>query len=215
MATFRRFILSSEYISISRNAIHYNNGYGIWLRDNVRYCNIILNGIVSNQNYGVFVGRESDSSNPSSNLNFVNQNTFENNNQNNSDQAGNWGENNEFSQNHWNNWMIIDTNNDGWVDSPYPIAGPFNTFDYTPKTTRISPNLVLPLIITFPNGGETVEGEVIIEWTPKSSPLESGDYYSIEISKDGNNWIQLITNLNETSFPILLFKSLNLTESYL
>ncbi|MHA2279120.1 MAG: right-handed parallel beta-helix repeat-containing protein, partial [Candidatus Kariarchaeaceae archaeon] len=85
-------IFSSDYISISGNAIHYNKGYGIWLRDNVEFCNIVDNGIFSNQNYGLLVGRESDQTNPSSNANFVNENTFEDNNLGFSEQAGNWGE---------------------------------------------------------------------------------------------------------------------------
>jgi parallel beta-helix repeat protein len=193
-------IFSSDYISITKNAIHFNKGHGIWLRNNVENCNIIDNGIVGNQNYGLMIGRETDQSNPTSNINYINENTFEDNNIGFSEQAGNWGENNEFSSNHWNNWVLTDSNLDGWVDIPYPIAGPFDSYDNSPKTTRISPYLTLPLILLFPNGGETFEDVIEIEWTPPSSPSSSGTFFSIEISSDGSTWTQVVTNLNSTSF---------------
>ncbi|MHA1983854.1 MAG: right-handed parallel beta-helix repeat-containing protein [Candidatus Hodarchaeales archaeon] len=193
-------IFSSDYISISGNAIHYNKGYGIWLRDNVEFCNIVDNGIFSNQNYGLLVGRESDQTNPSSNANFVNENTFEDNNLGFSEQAGNWGENNVFTSNYWNNWVLTDTNLDGWVDFPYPIAGPFDAYDTSPKTTSSSARLIFPLILLNPNGGETFEGVIGIEWTPPSSPLDSGTFYSIEVSNDETTWTQVVANLESTSF---------------
>ncbi|MFX0174402.1 MAG: hypothetical protein ACFE9L_21195, partial [Candidatus Hodarchaeota archaeon] len=64
-------------------------------------------------------------------------------------QAYDEGENNTFDYNYWDDWITPDTNYDGIVDRPYPIAGPENNTDLHPRapTPPIRWNVLFGLLL--------------------------------------------------------------------
>ncbi|MFX0183644.1 MAG: hypothetical protein ACFE95_11230 [Candidatus Hodarchaeota archaeon] len=76
-------------------------------------------------------------------------------------------------------------------------------FDYTGKTTKFfelaSIQQSNSLQITYPNGGETLAGEVTIHWTLEV--LGEEPTYNVYYSPDnGDNWIQLAFSILDLSF---------------
>jgi parallel beta-helix repeat protein len=101
------------------------------------------------------------------------------------------GTENTFIFNHYNDWVSPDDDQDGYVDRPYIINGSAQNNDpypliqpYPPLTRRIFGNKVL-----YPNGGETVNGIINIEW---GNAIDSHNYrinYSIYFSENnGKTW---------------------------
>ncbi|MFX0171613.1 MAG: nitrous oxide reductase family maturation protein NosD [Candidatus Hodarchaeota archaeon] len=108
--------------NISNNAI---NGIILWNSTN---NNVSTNVIALNHDYGVYLTRQAIS-------NIIEWNDFIQNNQNGTSQAYDEGEHNIFDYNYWDDWTAPDTNYDGIVDRPYPIAGPENNTDLHPRTS--------------------------------------------------------------------------------
>lgn len=182
---------SSQDVTITMNAIHYNKGYAIILRERTIVFNILRNAFINNTNYAILLGMESDKAHPNVELTYINENTFINNNANKSDvQACDWGKNNIFSSNYWNTWLQ-DENLDGWVDAPYKIEGEFNTTDSSPKTSYPIPELISPLILLYPSGGEKLAGKIVIDWTTGTNPTNTGIVYSLKVSKDLLTWQEI------------------------
>jgi parallel beta-helix repeat protein len=71
----------------------------------------------------------------------------------------------------------------------------------TSNETFLILNGVSPPIVKVPNGGETLEGTVTIEWVASLDPFEHTITYSVYYSSDnGATWTQLTSDLTSTSY---------------
>ncbi|MHA2170338.1 MAG: NosD domain-containing protein [Candidatus Kariarchaeaceae archaeon] len=111
------------------------------------------------------------------------------------------GANNTFFFNYWNIWTEPDVNQDGIVDIPYLIEeenqDPFPLSSFTFSTFHFvsSPS------IQFPNGGEIINGTVIIRWTETLDIFNHPINYSLHYStNNGDNWVLIATNLPHTNY---------------
>ena len=105
---------------------------------------------------------------------------------------------NIIEYNYWNDWITPDINSDNIVDSPYLIDGDSNSQDSHPLTTPV--HLSLPSVI-FPNGGNTLNGIVTIEWSPAIDQWGHTVNYTVYYSSDsGNTWLTLASSLAATSY---------------
>jgi len=115
---------------ISYNSVSNNNGYGIGLIDS-RYNTIFKNNFVSNNDGSTQAFDGQVQTGIQGSLVIVLEQL------------------NNFSYNHWNDWIAPDVDNNGIVDQPYDIDGP------TGGNTDLYP-LVNPVIISisnsYPNG---------------------------------------------------------------
>ncbi|MHA2333120.1 MAG: right-handed parallel beta-helix repeat-containing protein [Candidatus Hodarchaeales archaeon] len=132
-------LISVSNAYITNNTIENVEGTGIYIEgssNNIVTDNYIYNSVINRWTYGL--GIFSGSSN-----NFVRGNNFIGNNLGGYSQAYDYGSNNEFSNNYWDDWTTPDVNSDGIVYNPYDIEGTANNQDMSPLT---SPHIGITII---------------------------------------------------------------------
>ena len=199
----------SSDITIDENAIHQNN-LGISFSNDVKNSLIERNSFVGNKNFAVLFGKGNKSNNPTITSNNVLDNAFINNSLNlpNNCQASDWGSNNGFSSNYWNDLINYTLSPNGHIDKPYiidskPVTSPFeNRTQYITDGFPIPYDpvsfLSIPLILLQPAIDKKYDNIVTIQWTEST-----GNYnisYVVEVSKDKRVWNILADNLTNTSF---------------
>ncbi|MFX0207599.1 MAG: CARDB domain-containing protein, partial [Candidatus Hodarchaeota archaeon] len=188
------YIFNSFDIEIDNNFIN-DNHFGI----DLRYSKSIIikrNTIANSTSYGIELY--------SSNINIVAWNNFSKNNLGSSQVYDDQDQVNTYAYNFWDDWTSPDNDNDGIVDNPYPIAGNPNNQDSYPLTTpfNISTShfLLAPLVI-YPNGGETLNESVLIEWRTALDSQDHGISYDVLYSADsGSSWNVLVSGLIDTFY---------------
>ncbi len=171
-------LISSSFVDVINNTLANNDMFGIQLSDsslNLLSGNTIINsnldGInVFQSNKNLFSGNTIANNTSGIGLfeslnNYILGNNFLDNNH----QALDYNtlyilSSNKFNRNYWNDWTSPDSNNDGIVDSPYPIEGSDNNADPLPQTLPIYndgtlPDMIVPEDITyeFNTTGNTIE----------------------------------------------------------
>lgn len=77
----------------------------------------------------------------------------------------------------------------------------YTRYHYTDTITSFHESQNSGLNILFPNGGETLNGTVTIQWALSSIYLGDSPWYSVFYSPDGGeNWIQLAFTIIESSY---------------
>jgi parallel beta-helix repeat protein len=110
---------------------------------------------------------------------------------------GNTGLKNNVSHNFWNDLNTPDVNSDGVVDTPYLMNGGSNNQDSHPLTEPV--HTVTPPTIIFPNGNETLNGSIDLQWSSSLDSLGFDIVYSIFYSSDfGKNWVVLTSDIQDT-----------------
>jgi len=187
------FILYSSNNSIGNDSIN-NNINGINLINSSD--NTIGNNSINNNNYfGILLDSSSN--------NIITKNNFIDNNPGGYSQAYQSSCLNYWSTNYWSDWTAPDDNNDGIVDNSYNIAGNEADSDPTPVTTPydIVIHFLSPPVISYPTGGETLNGTVTIQWTAANDSLGHTVVYNVYYSADtGSNWSLLASGLTTTSY---------------
>ena len=198
----------SSDITIEENAIH-NNDLGISFSNEVKSSRIERNSFVGNTNFAILFGRGNKSNNPTVTSNNVFENTFINNSKNllNKSQASDWGSNNGFSSNFWNDLTNYTLSSNGHVDKPYIIDSKPTTSPFENRTQYLTDGfpipydpvsyLSIPLILIQPTVDKIYSDIITIQWTP--SDEKNNISYKVEISKDKRVWNILANNLtNDT-----------------
>jgi parallel beta-helix repeat protein len=134
------YLRSAEYNKISENIFSNNDYYGIFI-SNAANNSISFNLMENNSGYAIFI--ESGLNNTIWNNTLVFNNgvddAYSSGHIQAFDDGGNsWnssGASQEFG-NYWSDWSIPDIDVNGFVDSPYAIAGSANAKDYYPLTAR-------------------------------------------------------------------------------
>jgi parallel beta-helix repeat protein len=179
----------------SSNRIFDNTGNGIELGDNSVNNLIHSNNISNNLNYGIQASFSHSTTVKWNNLIGNGRGNVPSD----SPQIMNEeSDNNEFSHNYFDDWTGSDTNNDGIIDDdpyyldgggedPYPLVST-HTFSSLPT-------------LVFPNGGETLNNTVTIQWTAATDSHGHNIAYSIYYSSDGGlTWINIVSDLTEASY---------------
>ena len=174
-------VITGNTITTNNNGIRLgSNNYNF--PDTVNNNTIINNVFYNNSHRGVWCAYESRG-------NLIKWNDFKDNGHPIDSQAMDNGLNNTFSSNYWYNW----TSNE-----PYLIIGYPGTVDSNPLN---NPHHLSKPTIIFPNGGETLTTDIVIDWTPSKDDLGHDITYSIYYSPDnGSTWILLGTDFVITSF---------------
>ena len=135
--------------------------------------------------------------------NSIKFNDFLYNNKDRISQASDIGFNNLFIFNYWNDWISPDINADGVVDDPYSIDSSEDNYDYYPLVHSNPPqsHLLLPPMILFPNGGESLNSTIILQWVGSIDSFDHPISYSIYLSKEnGESWSLIASNITGTTF---------------
>ncbi|MHA2276291.1 MAG: right-handed parallel beta-helix repeat-containing protein, partial [Candidatus Kariarchaeaceae archaeon] len=180
---------------VSSNVIFDNSGNGIDLDSSSNDNFIFSNNISNNLNYGIQAGY--------SRSNKINWNNLIGNGLGNvpsdSPQIMN-GEaiNNEFSNNFFDDWTGSDANNDGIIDDdPYYLDG--GGEDLHPLV--FSHAYVSSPTVVFPNGGETLNETVVLQWTAAIDSHGHTMVYSLYYSSDnGLTWRIIVSDLTGVSY---------------
>lgn len=179
-----------------------NNGLdGFSLGMEVESNTLTNNTFMHNGRYGIYL---SDSF-----ANTIQWNDFIENNPSGSSQAKDDGFYHDkpgvFTYNYWSDHTGPDNDSDGIVDTPYSIDGSKNNTDSYPLTSPSNPStLTIHFIskprIIFPNGRESLNGRVKIQWTPGVDSWGHSVTYTVCYSADGGiTWIVLEPDLTATS----------------
>jgi parallel beta-helix repeat protein len=121
-------LVSSNHTTIIHNSV--NQTYYAIKLVGLTYFNVISNNSISNSNYGVALSSS------------INTTVIWNNFISNSLNAYDYGFNNTFHYNYWDDWTSPDSEPDGFVDSPYNISGSLNNNDSHPL---VDPNPQTPI----------------------------------------------------------------------
>ena len=183
------------YISDSSEALIINNtmsnaeyGCVFYYTDN---CEVLSNYFHENINYGLYIYTGSDD-------NLIAGNVFSDNNgagtvfSSSTVQAQDIGLRNRWNSttggNEWSDWPGPDANDDGFVDSPYPISGSANAKDYLPLASAAVRDDDSPpyLTITSPaNGTWSDSMNLIATWESGDNETSVVKHY---INLDGDEW---------------------------
>ena len=159
---------------IRNNAIYNNRENGIYLGEATKNT-ITKNMIVNNHHTSIALGSKSQS-------NLIEWNDFKNN-----PNIVDYGRNNAFFGNYWYEWE----NNKSYI----PISGNGDS------NLQSSPNHLSKPRVLFPNGGEIMMKNILIDWVPAKDELEHDITYSVYYSSNnGSTWFLLGTKLSTTSF---------------
>ncbi len=198
---------SSPSNQITGNVISNIHGDGIHIlnsNDNILYNNSIsFNGtgiVVTNSDNSLIYGNRFQSDNglridSTSDNNRIKINNFMEDNG-----ASDDGSSNVFSFNYWQNYVGVDGNNDGIIDSSYSLGGSASNRDSYPMTSEIF-DLLIPPTIIYPSSGDVISEIIMIEWEPALDFLNHEVTYSIYFSNNsGQSWYFL--SLYQTSNTI-------------
>ncbi len=202
-------IENSNQVNISSNFISYNENLGIYFYD-VKNGLIFNNTLLINKGAGVYLHNS---------RNFIiSWNTLFENNRNPRhrpfwntqavEEISSDSKENIFVFNYWSDWISPDINNDGFIDNPYELY--LNNHDPYPLSKPVYENLPYHHLlyspkILFPNGGETINGEVTIVWIAAVDSHMHQITYDIFISSSqDSNWLLLAANI---SFTALVWNS--------
>jgi parallel beta-helix repeat protein len=179
-------IQSSTRNTVFGNTVYQNGIYGIILF-NSHSNNISRNSVFDNINEGLNL--------KASNGNIVTWNDFQ---ENGGNQVIDDGANNIFVFNYWEGWDRPDNDSDGFVDDPF-LIGVGNQDNY-PVIGPITHVILLPNIISVQIEA-TYSDSWPIQWTPAIDSFGHHVFYSLFYSLDGgNSWVQLGSNLTETTY---------------
>ncbi|MFX0195328.1 MAG: NosD domain-containing protein [Candidatus Hodarchaeota archaeon] len=185
----------SGYNTLFRNTITNceKEGIGIW----DSWHNNITNNIVANCKEEGIVIQWADSRN-----NMVTWNDFLGNNPTPTptrppmppSQARDNSPNNVFTYNYWDDHDNTDRNGDGIADAPYNIGSNQDPFPLAVPANI--PHRLSALTITYPTGGETLQGTITLHWTPTNDTWKHSVTYTVSYSADeGHPWILLASGL--------------------
>ncbi|MFW9928837.1 MAG: right-handed parallel beta-helix repeat-containing protein, partial [Candidatus Thorarchaeota archaeon] len=177
---------------IAHNSISGNTGDGIILEGG-NGNNITNNVVLNNQLYGIRLDGTSNTK--------VSYNDFINNN-NDMIQGYDSGTGSVIDHNYWSDHDNTDANGDGIADTPYYLDGPSGAVDATPLTepTNLEHFITAPTVI-YPNGGETLRGNVDVKWTKSTDNEGHKVYYEVFYSPDnGQTWNSIAKDLSSTSY---------------
>lgn len=158
--------------------------------------NIVAHNIIShNRRYGIILASDSG-------YNTMKRNDFLGNGPGDDSQARDDGSNNTFAHNYWDDHDNTDLNDDRIADTLYPIAGAAANHDPFPlATTCTTPHTLSAPTITYPNGGETLQGTVMLHWATAIDELEHSITYTILYSVDGGStWTPLASGLSTATY---------------
>ena len=204
---------SNNYIT--DNTINDNDEFGIYLYASSRDNEISIN-IIDDNDIGIYLSSDSNENHVSDNTisnnidvgifvhnsygNCITRNRFINNNPSGDSQANDSeSTDTSFIANFWSDWTSPDSNNDGIVDNPYPIAGDTANEDPSP-ITNIEGHFLTAPTITNPTQGETISGTVSVQWTVAGDSLGHVVTYDVYYSADGGTtWNIMANGLSATS----------------
>jgi len=194
---FDAILGDAVFCDISHNLILYNKGNAIAISSSSSSNIIASNTLYNNKGYGIELKKEGFHK---SKDNIVERNDFIRNNGGNK-QAFDWGEDNIFQYNFWDDWTEPDNNMDGIVDTPYSLELDFNEDPY-PQTTPNQQHIHLfPPQLIFPNGGEVLNKTVTIQWDPAldtyGHTISYNLYYKTE---QEDSWTELASNITNSSY---------------
>jgi parallel beta-helix repeat protein len=166
---------------ITGNAFNYNIENGIYIGDS-KHTTIRNNVFYMNQIRGIVLDSLSE------------QNTIMNNDLKNNTppQADDDGLNNNFTHNYWDDWTGIGT---------YTLGGSAENEDTSPLElpNRISP----PTITASTYESPTLENNWVIQWEATRDAFGYPITYSVLYSTDeGETWIDVVTDLNTTTYTL-------------
>lgn len=181
-------LVNSNGHTISSNIVSQNN-LGILFEGSSSLNNVTSNTITNNIG-GMQILSGSDN-------NIIKFNNLMNNAFSGSAQASDYGSNNIFNFNYWDDWTSPDNDDDGIVDTPYHIDG--GGQDFYPLTSPIH-YLTTPTILSSFEG-DTLKGMVTIQWSSSTDSIGQNVIYSVYYSPDnGSTWIQVASGLTTTSY---------------
>lgn len=152
------------------------------------------NNIVDNDEYAIRI----DNYYSSTLKNSICWNNFISNNKNGISQAYDEGVLNTFTDNYWDDHSTPDSNDDGVVDNPYSIEGVASNNDPNPL---VSKHQISKITVLYPNGGETLTGNITIQWNEVTDSHDHSISFEIWYSSDnGIIWRKLVARLLTTSY---------------
>jgi len=193
------YIRNSSYNEFIKNTIRGVRDTAFIFGENSSY-NIINNNTISDaiMGWGITLGYDTSH-------NVIKWNDFINN-------TGPWfgnsqahdsGINNIFLNNYWNEWTTPELDGDGFVDYPYAIDGTASNYDLFPLTQSYKEgnHYISYLRIVSPNGGEILNGSILIEWITAVDNLGHTITYNISYSSDGGStWVEINSGITSTSY---------------
>lgn len=211
-------IVAHNTVTHCSYGIHFFNGKNTTLHNNtitgnkegIRLegaCNIIIinNSIVNNIDYGmtisdfIYSGLHAAYIEKSED-NIIRENDFVGNNMGGT-QAWDAGIKSVFTHNYWDDHENTDRNADGIADTPYIIEGDATNQDFTPQATFINPHRITISSITYPNGGETLQGITMLQWVPAIDMWGHSVTYTVSYSIDnGSTWTPLALELSSPTY---------------
>ena len=191
-------LFGSENITITHNTVTQNSGgirlQGAFSPHSSKKNTVVYNTFANNTGHGIGLSRFSSD-------NTVKWNDFLGNHPG-GGQAGDAGSNNVFARNYWDDHDTTDRNGDGIADAPYAIEGDASNQDLSPLTALANPSHSLSApTIAYPNGGETLQGTVTLQWAATIDEWEHSVTYAVSYSADdGYTWIPLVSGLSTSEY---------------
>jgi parallel beta-helix repeat protein len=180
---------------ISNNTVNEHPNFGI-LFEATSDCKISSNTVSNNTNYAIYITNWEEPQGTSA-RNVIQWNNFIGNRAGGGSQARDGGSNNEFSYNYWDDMSGSDVDNDGIIDIAYNIDT--SGQDLSPLVS-IHQFVTRPIIL-YPNGGETLNETVVIQWTAAVDSHSHTMVYSLYYSRDsGLTWRIIVSDLTGTSY---------------
>ncbi len=187
------YLDDSKNNRISGNLISENKQEGISMRGDSRRNVLVANIIKNNTGGGFFLDYRTES-------NLIRYNDFLQNNIN-ASQADDDGSENLFIHNYWDDWLGPDSDDDGVIDSPYLIGGSANNSDSQPLAFPAPSHQLSMPILLFPNGGETLRGNVTVYWFASADSWDDQINYSVYFSfNGGTTWNALKIAFSSTNY---------------
>lgn len=200
------FLNFSENSTITNNVFE-SNEYGMWIHHKSENSSIVHNKISQSTirgiefyqtdhcivKYNLIVNSVIDIYLSESSNNTITLNDFIDNGH--GSDSGNTGLSNNISANHWSTWITPDSDNNGFVDTPYSLGSNSDNFPYVNRIHYLQ-----PFSIINPKGGENINGTISVNWELSSDSLGFSVAYSIYYSSDLLNWLILETDLVNNVF---------------
>ncbi|GAG43642.1 unnamed protein product, partial [marine sediment metagenome] len=176
------FIGTANENNISENYFRINS-HGIRFHQLGNENNICNNTIIKTIFYGLYLNTSTANS-------TIQWNTFIGNNKDFGTHIYDNGSLNHIIYNYYDDWAAPDDNLDGYVDFPYMIDGEIGNFDPLPladPVTIVYEHYLTKVKVLYPNGGESFNDSVLIQWT---EAIDSWDYnvsYTLYYSSNGGS----------------------------